>query len=508
MPISSNRRQRVIEFATPKVADLVVVERVDCSKNVSSAAVADDTAYGTPHPDATKFPYFKLALIKNGDDEQGQFQDWYYVKDRDKQDDYNWEYQAAGANTPHYDTVVRTYVTLRTAFDPHSPEITDDMTLLIGEADASSPFAEDYILFEKKQTRSGDEFLDTLYVVEQHVYVRRVPMSRVDVDPEFPAHDALRSKETLWYIGETPTATRKFDEDPDEDTGLDTISLFADSEAEIDVHDDFQVEGEDNPKTNFWGVDRHGILREGKQLSDNWYAIMEKEVVGGVGLLATYETYQTFAWPAVLDGDAEPNPASNRPARSGGGEGYDGGIMEGGILVHSWARRTGGADTVATPIFKHQGWSGPTRMKIERFWQKGAFPSGSISADDARDNAIADTIAAGGSPTAAITAGETASAAAAGGSDTELARVKPMLPRPINFVTPIFTLKVSSCLHNALSVWATSGTEHEVYKYVGSSFTFRVTNYNDWPDSHVVSDTQTTFRGGYLRERTTAYSPA
>ena len=115
MPISSNRRQRIINFATPKVADLVVVERIDASKNLSSADAADAAAdedgnFGAAHPDATKFPNFKLSLIKDGQDEQGQFQLWYYVKDRANQDDYNWEFQAAGASNPHYDTVVRTYV--------------------------------------------------------------------------------------------------------------------------------------------------------------------------------------------------------------------------------------------------------------------------------------------------------------------------------------------------------------------------------------------------------------
>ena len=100
MPISSNRRQRVIEFATPKVADLVIVERVDSSKNVNAAATAYDSDYGTPHPDATRFPNFKLALIKNSDDDHGQYQDWYYVADRTEQDKYNWEFQAAGGESP------------------------------------------------------------------------------------------------------------------------------------------------------------------------------------------------------------------------------------------------------------------------------------------------------------------------------------------------------------------------------------------------------------------------
>ena len=463
MPISSNRRQRVIEYSTPKVADLVVVERVDASRIINASSTADDNVYGTDHPDTTRFPNFKLALIKNGDDEQGQYQDWYYVKDRDNQDDYNWEFQAAGAASPHYDTVIRTYVTLRSAFKPEDPEITEEMPIT-----ASDPFdgSEDYILFEKKQTRSGDEFLDTLYVVEQHVYVKRVPMWRVDTDPEFPDYDALISKETLWYVDEEPLATRTFEENESLEKVVGTPTtpeLFADNDATIDVTTALQTSASET--TNFWGVDKHGVLREGKQLTDNWYAIIEKQVVGAVGKLSELETYQSFSWPAVLDGDASPATT----------EGSDGGTNKGGILVHSWERRKGGTDTVATPIFKHQAWSGPTRMKIERFWQKAVWAIGGVT--------------------------ETT------GTDAILARVKPMLPNPINFVTPIFTVKVSSCLHNTITVWATSGSDHEIYKYGGSSFTFAATNYTDWPNSHVVSDTQAPFRGGYLRERTTVYSP-
>ena len=96
MAVSPNRRQRVIEFTTPKIADLVVVEVVDSSKNINSSSKATGVnksgsvnSYGDPHPNADKFPNFKLAFIKNADDQQGQFQYWYYVKDRSEQDKYN-----------------------------------------------------------------------------------------------------------------------------------------------------------------------------------------------------------------------------------------------------------------------------------------------------------------------------------------------------------------------------------------------------------------------------------
>jgi len=480
MPVSSNRRQRVINFATPKVADLVIIEVVDASKNVSSADAADNTAYGTAHPDTTKFPDFKLAHIKNADDDQGQFQYWYYVKDRAKQDEYNWEYQAAGANNPHYDTVIRTYITPRPLEgvdggfeDVDDPEITSEMPVT-----TSDPFEEDddYILFEKKQTRSGDEFLDSLYVVEQHVYVKRVPMWRVDADPQFSDYDALISKETLWYVGETPKATRKFEEDPDGDTGLETSALFADGDATIDVHSDF-VSGatgaESTTTTNFWGVDQHGILREGKQLTDNWYAIIEKQVIGNVGKVSEIFTYQSYSWPAVLDGSPSGGGVSTAAEKSLE-EGSEEGENSGGIFMYTWTRKEGGGDSVAVPIFKRNAWSGPTKVKIERFWRNTKW---TVVADN-KD-----------------------------GTDHQLADIIPMLPEPINFVTPLNTMRVSPSLHNRVHLYATTGTDHPKWELAGASFTYDRTNYTDWPDTIVISDTQTAHRGGYLRERITAYKP-
>ena len=381
MPISSNRRQRVIEFATPKVADLVVVERVDSSKNVNSAATADDTAYGTAHPDTTRFPNFNLALIKNGDDEQGQFQDWYYVKDRADQDDYNWEFQAAGAGNPRFDTVVRTYVTLRSAFLKNTPAIGNTNGMPSGNV-SITPFDNDqtvngvtydtdYVLFEKKQTRSGDETLDSLYVVEQHVFVKRVTIRSVDADQQFSGsgksgsssvtkpYGGLVSKETLFYKDQQVVATLDFkDNDGGTDSpGVDNTTyrvneahadhgiaeyVFSDAEAYYDqvsfapASDDYGAVSNKHP---FWGVDTFGVLREGKQLSDNWYALFERMVViqDSDGKVNEYFTYKDMGWPAVF----------------------------GELVTQQWPRRNGTSQLITYPTFLREAYSGPTKMKIE-----------------------------------------------------------------------------------------------------------------------------------------------
>jgi len=511
MPISSNRRQRVIEFATPKVADLVVVERVDASKNINAASTADDNAYGTAHPDTTKFPNFKLALIKNGDNDQGQFQDWYYVKDRENQDDYNWEFQAAGAGSPRFDTVVRTYVILRSSYGATSPLIghntannteallnagqlkdsntfmpSGDTSLTPFDTDSSGAVAvlsgpdsggstisgsvkynKDYILFEKKQVRSGDETLDSLYVVEQRVFIKRVSIVSVDSDNEFPYNDyntsskpfgGLISKETLFHKDEDVKATVEFFDDDDSDEGVTNTLLDVNAGAGDDnrkkaeyVFTDKQAHYTDSgDKYNFWGIDQAGVMREGKQLSDNWYALFERQVISkdSNGIVAQYNTTKNMGWPAVFAT----------------------------LYTQKWPRRDGTSQLILYPVFKRESYDGPTPMLIENYWRKTPF--------DAPD-----------------------SAGGATGTHTKLAQIKPMEPMAMSYTTPMFSVNVKKCLHGEESLIYTTGTDDAVWDYIEYKANWKKTNYDNWPASIVISDDQRPFRGGYLRTKVTAYRP-
>jgi len=485
MPLSPTRRQRAIEFATPKVADLIVVEVVDASKRVRSATEDSDRnphigqTYGTPHPDGVKFKDFKLALIKNADDEQGQFQYWFYVKDRSEQDKYNWEFQAAGGANPLYDTVVRTYVIPRYGsdadgavggsqtkgehvFDESIPAINSAMPTTtydpFGGGLGSSASREDtsYVLFEKKQVRSGEETLDSLYVIEQRIYVKKVPIRRTDVDSEFDT--PLKSKETLWYKDDTIYKTTSFkkstsvdDDDARSSMSVTTEAIFTRNEVPDDFFGTFLYPNTNDSQS---GDDARevGILREGRQLTDNWYAVAEREVmkVDAAGddmfLVKSYTTYQNYTWPAVLQYIADEN----------------------------WTRRDGGVDTIVYPVYKKGAYSGPTKVKVELFWRVDAF------------------VGTGTSKT---------------GSATDLARINPMLPEPCVFQTPIATVNVPPTLHEQILVSATTGNSHPVYDYIGTRWLFNATNYTDWPDNLVIADSQRPYRGGYLREKVTAYKP-
>ena len=505
MPVSSNRRQRVIEFATPKVADLVVVEVVDASKNVGSAGAADNTAYGTAHPNTDKFPNFKLAHIKNADDQQGQFQYWYYVTDRAEQDKYNWEFQAAGVGSMRYDSVVRTYVLPRygtgsngalgdsqtggtDVFDENLPALNSAMPTTIHDPFGASGLGSggdgvitatdsEYILFEKKQVRSGDTTLDSLYVVEQRIYVKKVPIRSIDIDPEFSV--PLRSKETLYYTGETLQKTVRFhqnDSDADGTADSDVMAALSGTPT-VDVA---AKKGKD--QSDMWGTFREayptdgsstttadsyfGIFRKVRQLSNNWYAVAEREIIkmrrdnsasgddpSVEGLVNSYYTSQDYSWPAVLDTD-------------------NGGPVD----AEHWPRKNNkGTDTVVYPVFKRDDYRGPTKMFVELYWKETAFTE----------------------PTSTTF------------SATSLQKLDPMLPRPIEFTTPIVKLQIKPTLHPDVFFTATSGTNHPIYEYTGTQRIFTATGtHTDWPtDGIVISDSQKPFRGGYLRERLTAYSP-
>ena len=450
MAISSTRRQRIIEFSTPKVADLVVVERKDASKNLRSAASADDTAYGTAHPDTANFPNFKLGLIKNEDTDQGQFQLWYYVKDRVDQDEYNWEFQAAGVGSSRYDSVVKTYVILRSSYNEESPAIGSQMPSRDSDPFTTNAVGFDtaYVLFEKKQVRSGDETLDSLYVVEQRVYVKKVPIRRVDIDETFD--EPLRSKETIFYQGENPTKTTIFgatDNAIAMSPSKNTAETFAlGKAATVDLSGNPPFFGTSIATTTD-GLNKFGILCEGRQISDNWYAVAERELIktDANNIVDTYITYQNFSWPPVLSG----------------------------IVVDRWTRRDGGADPVEYPIYKRGAYSGPTRVEVKIYWQDTPWTLGS----------------------------------SATGSDTKLALIKPMHPEPILFQSPIASVSVPPTLHERFRITASTGSNHPVYTYKGTTWTYNATNYTDWPPSLVIQDSQKPYRGGYLREKITAFIP-
>jgi hypothetical protein len=145
-------------------------ERVDAQR-VGEKNVPE---YGTPHPDSRAWPHHKLVLITSSDaaggqDQQGRFFRYYYAAERDNQDEYNFEYGNIELGGRMVDTITRTYVVLRSNFDPAAAN------LEIGSTMPDIPegkFSGTWKLYDVTQKRIGEQELESLFVVLQLVYAQ------------------------------------------------------------------------------------------------------------------------------------------------------------------------------------------------------------------------------------------------------------------------------------------------------------------------------------------------
>ena len=310
-------RQDRKTFPTPLVGDILFFELRDCTRT-------EFPAYGTPHPDRKKWPSHKLVFISEdgaGSDREGVFR-FYYAAEREDQDLYNFEFTQADIGGTNFDAVARTYVTLRSQFAEDAVEMASTMPAsVVGGFDNT-----EYILAERKVQRIGQQELDSLYVVEQRVYIKRVVLTQVDYDEQFG--EPLVTTQRLYYKDEVVVGLNT--ENP-----RTAAELFADS------------------SDAYWGLQANGYMREGKQLTANWYAITERQVVPQ--LIITGRTYYStvdFSWPAVL----------------------------GSIPVDTWERKDGGFEQYVRPQFSKEAYSGPCKATIvERFYLN---PPSSLSVEN------------------------------------------------------------------------------------------------------------------------------
>jgi hypothetical protein len=233
--LPSSHRQRTSFLPTPLVGDVLFTERVVCQTKAVPA-------YGTAHPNTARWPDHKLVFAKERD-EPGSVDtfDFYYAADRATQDAYNFSFTKADIGGTKFDAVARTYVTLRSAFTPNTPAMGATMP-----DTPASLFSGTYVLAEKRQQRIGEQELDSLYVAETHVYVKRATLSAVKMNDE--TGRVKRSVTNLYYRGETVSGT--------------TVETLAAS-----------------PTNAYWGQQTDGVFRELDQLSENWFAIIESNVI-------------------------------------------------------------------------------------------------------------------------------------------------------------------------------------------------------------------------------------
>jgi hypothetical protein len=402
MPLpSAPKRQDTRSPFTPIVGEFMISEIEDGSRLTSFPE------YGTPHPNAARWPNHVLALIRPIQNEVDNIYEYVYIVAPANQDSYNWEFGTADIGGAQFKSITRTYITLRSAFSATSP--------VIGSALANTPTAKfadhaSYVLTSRKQSRIGDDKLDSLFVVDRWEYVVRSTTRTIGVDNLNGV--PLSATESLYYSTEVVTAS------------LTAAALFA------------------APTNAYWGLQADGNEVTGRQLSSDWYSITTTQTIGGtfvsgVVTVQTYNTVQNFYWPPVL--------------------------AAGTFEIISWVRRDGGADASPRYRFTNDGYDGPCYTAIVRTWQKTPFT---------------------------------------------IAPPVQMLPTPVNYTCPFFSINIPACLHGIVTCFANSGSSDPVYVLTADTFTVPTTNITTWPDTIVAADSQEPYRGGYLRTVITISKPS
>ena len=161
LPQAPYRQDRKI-FPTPLVGDVLFSEVRDCNRGNPFPE------YGSPYPNANKWPDHKLVYIKPVDIERNEIFEFFYAADRENQDLYNFSFGLQGIGpSRQFRVVQRSYVTLRENFQP--------LDIPFGTAMPNIPEDKfdgvEYVFFDRQQQRINQQELDSLYVAEVHTYI-------------------------------------------------------------------------------------------------------------------------------------------------------------------------------------------------------------------------------------------------------------------------------------------------------------------------------------------------
>ena len=305
MPVQRNQpspqRQHVLSFVSPNVQDILFYETVDAQRVGMTPEQLKNSLpkYGTKHPDTTNFPNHVLAYIRQADP-NGQFYQYFYVNERETQDNYNFEHSQANLGQTKFDTVVRTYVYLRSSFEEGVAALSAGTAMpLKQKSDGGDGWEDDttdtfynkgYILMGREQKRIGDKELDGIFVVEQRVYF--IPTTITTHNYDDLSHNTLMQAVDYLYHGQSVA----YKNNAGESASGTVQTLFAEEESDYlkpqvrDVGDGLRV----------------GFYREGRQVSSDWYEVITKDVIAGEPIdtknikLDEYDTVTEHTFPPVL----------------------------------------------------------------------------------------------------------------------------------------------------------------------------------------------------------------
>jgi hypothetical protein len=176
---------QIVTYPTPMgLGDMLFHEAFD-----SNLPANEKWKYGDEHPDNVLFPNHRLVYVQPGRG-QGEQVRWYAAK-RLCEDEYNWEHSQADVGGTKFNTIVRTYIYPRADFDPAKPAQGDLMpnvpldrfpTRAPGAPPTNTGGEGEYILAERGQHLTGDERLDSLFILEKRTYIDRAPISQTTFD--------------------------------------------------------------------------------------------------------------------------------------------------------------------------------------------------------------------------------------------------------------------------------------------------------------------------------------
>jgi hypothetical protein len=368
----------------------------------------------------------------------------YYYAEREFQDDYNFEFSQSDIGGNKYDTVTRTYVIERADFSD-----TDDQ-YQAGDPmpDPTDQFsAEDVIVYDNNS--DPDEQLST----KDYILLTR-QQKRIG-DQEL---DGLFVVEQRVYFRRVDISTHKLD--PATEGVLCTVEkLVCRGETYRAPHGGGEnVVGEETAGTvawedeAVWGLDRSGINHEAEQISHDWWKVTLQDVIP-----QDAEAHTTYGANGKKIREYTTYQNFTWPA------------VVGGLVFTSVNKKDGSSSTSVTVRNKEgkDGFSGPTKMSVLQIWSKDALTP------------------------PAPTVFKTTSASYSGVQ---------------------FSVRVSNVLTEAITLTDFIGTGDPVYKLGDYAFPkpwCTASSPTDWPSpSFIGAATQKPFRGGYLLEVITVFTPS
>lgn len=303
-------RQTTLTRITPIVGDILVSATKEYQRK-------DIPAYGTPMADVVKmgsldsFKDHVFVFAEPQDNVREDIYTCYFAAPREDQDSYNWEAVKADIGGQKFDAVQRTYVIERSEYDVNSPAMGSAMPdVPSGKFDAPSG----YILAVKQQQRLGKEF-DSWFVIETRTYVKKTTITQIGSDPLNGR--PLASISTIYHKDEIVTGSTT------------AAQLFA------------------STSNLYWGTQSDGFARTGRQISAEFYEIVNEQVVAvtGGGVVNDYFTTEDFYWPAVYEG----------------------------VRLYTYTLKKGGTETYAEPYNSKEAYRGPCKARVEVLWSSSEY---------------------------------------------------------------------------------------------------------------------------------------